>query len=103
MFFWHIAISIFDHLPQSLVIEDFFEKKFTVNDYNQITRRDFENFNPDELRKDIESPERSLATENNDKNLVFETLLLFTKHLISMLLSEPTLKRLENRSVTQEY
>ena len=57
MFFWHIAISIFDHLPQSLVIEDFFEKKFTVNDYTQITRRDFENFNPDELRKDIESPE----------------------------------------------
>ena len=77
----NITTSISDHLPQFIILKKF---KDTSQVQNEITinRRDFKNFNIDSFKKDIEVIEWSLATENTDTDLGFETFLrLFDKVL----------------------
>ena len=69
-----ITTSISDHLPKFTILEKFLGTRNIVGK-EQITYRDFKNFNEIEFIFDIQSIDWSYATQNNDTNLGFEIFL----------------------------
>ena len=70
----NITISISDHLPQLIVLDSLLGTS-TDEDSSQIFCRSFKNFNEENFSNDINEINWTFATENNDVNLGFETLL----------------------------
>ena len=77
----NITTSISDHLPQFTILKKFLGTRNIIGK-EQITYRDFKNFNEIEFICDIQSIDWSYATQNNNTNLGFEIFLrLFSKCL----------------------
>ena len=70
----NITTSISDHLPQFIVLDSLLGTSTDV-DSSQILYRSFKNFNEENFSNDINEINWAFATENNDINLGFETLL----------------------------
>ena len=70
----NITISISDHLPQFIVLDSLLGTS-TDEDSSQISYRSFKNFNEENFSNDINEVSWTFATENNNINLGFETLL----------------------------
>ena len=70
----NITTSISDHLPQFIVLDSLLGTS-TDEDSSQILYRSFKNFNEENFSNDINEINWTFATENNDINLGFETLL----------------------------
>ena len=70
----NITTSISDHLPQFIVLDSLLGTS-TDEDSSQILYRSFKNFNEENFSNDINEIKWTFATENNDINLGFETLL----------------------------
>ena len=66
--------SISDHLPQFIVLDSLLGTS-TDADSSQISFRSFKNFNEENFSNDINEVSWTFATENNNINLGFETLL----------------------------
>ena len=63
-----------DHLPQFIVLGSLLGTS-KDEDSSQILYRSFKNFNEENFLNDINKIHWTFATENNDINLAFETLL----------------------------
>ena len=84
----NITTSISDHLPQFTILEKILGTRNIIGK-EQITYRDFKNFNEIEFICDIQSIDWSYATQNNNANLGFEIFLrLFNKCLDKQSLSK---------------
>ena len=75
------STSISDHLPQFLIIENFKGQTYKIKN-PKATIRDYKNFNSKSFQSDIKEIDWSLATENDDADLGFETFFkLFSRTL----------------------
>ena len=73
--------SVSDHLPQFLIIENFKGQTYKIKN-PKTTIRDYKNFNSESFQSDIKEIDWSLAAENNDVDLGFETFFkLFSRTL----------------------
>ena len=68
----NITTSISDHLLQFLIIENFKGQTYKIKN-PKATIQDYKNFNSKSFQSNIKEIEWSLATENNDVDLGFET------------------------------
>ena len=76
-----ITTSVSDHLPQFLIIENFKGQTYKIKN-PKVTIRDYKNFSSESFPSNIKEIDWSLATQNNDVDLGFETFFnLFTKTL----------------------
>ena len=69
-----ITTSISDHLPQFIVLDSLLGTS-TYVDSSHILYGSFKNFNEENFSNDIDEINWTFATENNNINLEFETLL----------------------------
>ena len=92
--------SISDHLPQFMVLDSLLGTS-TDEDSSQILYRSFKNFNEKNLSNDINKINRTFATENNDINLGFETLLHLTDETLDK--HAPVKERTKACSKTMGY
>ena len=77
----NITTSVSDHLPQFLIIENFKGQTYKMK-IPKVAIRDYKNFNSESFQSDIKEIDWSLATENNDVDLDFETFFkLFSRTL----------------------
>ena len=77
----NITTSVSHHLPQFLIIEDFKGQTYKIKNH-KVTIQDYKNFNSESFRSDIKETNWSLATENNDVDVGFETFfMLFNRNL----------------------
>ena len=77
----NITTSVSDHLPQFLIIENFKGQTYKIKN-PKVTIRDYKNFSSESFPSNIKEIDWSLATQNNDVDLGFETFFnLFTKTL----------------------
>ena len=74
--FGNLTTSISDHLPQFIALDNLLGTS-KDEDSSQILYRSFKNFNKENFSNDIKEINWTCATENNDINLGFETLLRF--------------------------
>ena len=72
----NITTSISDQLPQFIVLASLLGT-LTDEDCSQILYRSFKNLNEESFSNDINEINWTFATENNDINLGFETLVRF--------------------------
>ena len=70
----NITTSISDHLPQFIVLDSLLGTSTDESSF-QFLYRSFKNFNEENFSNDINQINWTFATENNDINLGFETLL----------------------------
>ena len=70
----NITTSISDQLPQFIVLTSLLGT-LTDEDCSQILYRSFKNLNEENFSNDINEINWTFATENNDINLGFETLV----------------------------
>ena len=77
----NITTFVSDHLPQFLIIENFKGQTYKIK--NPIaTIQDYKCFNSESFQRDLKKIDWSLATENNDVGLGFETFFkLFSRTL----------------------
>ena len=80
----NITTSISDHLPQFIVLDSLLGTSTDESSF-QFLHRSFKNFNEENFSNDINQINWTFATENNDINLGFETLL----RLIDKMLDKP--------------
>ena len=77
----NITTSVSDHLPQFLIIENVKGQTYKVKT-PKVTIQDYKNFNSESFQSNIKEIDWSLATENNDVDLGFETFFkLFSRTL----------------------
>ena len=77
----NVTTSVSDHLPQFLIIENFKGQTYKIKN-PKATIRDYKNFNSESFQSDIKEIDWSLAAENNDVDLGFETSFkLFSRTL----------------------
>ena len=77
----NIITSFSDHLLQFLIIENFKGQTYTIKN-PKVTIQDYKSFNSESFQSNIKEIDWSLATENNDVDLGFETFFkLFSKTL----------------------
>ena len=77
----NITTSVSDHLPQFLIIENVKGQTYKVKT-PKVTIQDYKSFNSESFQSNIKEIDWSLATENNDVDLGFETFFkLFSKTL----------------------
>ena len=77
----NVTTSVSDHLPQFLIIENFKGQTYNIKN-PKATIRDYKNFNSESFQSDIKEINWSLAAENNDVDLGFETFFkLFSRTL----------------------
>ena len=78
---FNITNSISDHLPQFVIIENFKGQTYKIKN-PKATIGDYKNFNSKSFQSDIKEIDWSLATENDDADLGFETFFkLFSRTL----------------------
>ena len=70
----NVFLVISHHLPQFIIVENLLENIIDRND-GQIENRDYNNFNKDSFKRDIDEKDWSLATGNTNVNLNFEIFL----------------------------
>ena len=70
--FGNITTSVSDHLPQFLIIENFKDHTYKIKNPKAIIW-DYKNFNSEYFQSNIKEIDWSLATENDDVDLGFET------------------------------
>ena len=70
----NLTTYISDHLPQLIIVENLLENIIGRND-DQIEHRDYNNFNTDTFKGDIDEIDWPLTTGNTDVNLSFEIFL----------------------------
>ena len=70
----NLTTYISDHLPQFIIVENLLENIIDRND-DQIEHRDYNNFNTDVFKRDIDQTDWSSATGNADVHLIFEIFL----------------------------
>ena len=70
----NLTTNISDHLPQFIIVENLLENIIDRKDY-QTEHTDYQNFNTDVFKRDIDQIEWFLATGNTDVNLSFEIFL----------------------------
>ena len=99
----NVTTSVSDHLPQFLIIENF--KDQTCNIKNpKATIRDYKNFNSESFQSDIKEINWSLAAENNDVDLGFETFFkLFSRTLDKHAPYKEIRKKLNRNIKTMDY
>ena len=77
----NITTSVSDHLPQFLITENFKGQTYKIKN-PKATIQDYKCFNSESFQRDIKKIDWSLATENNDVGLGFETFFkLFSRTL----------------------
>ena len=77
----NITNSVSHHLPQFLFIENIKGQTYKIKNPKAIIR-DYKNFNSESFQSDIKEIDWSLATENNDVDLGFETFFkIFSRTL----------------------
>ena len=77
----NITTSVSHDLPQFLIIEDFKGQTYKIENH-KVTIQDYKNFNSESFRSDIKETNWSLATENNDVDVGFESFfMLFSRTL----------------------
>ena len=78
----NITTSVSDHLPQFLIIENVKGQTYKVKT-PKVTIQDYKNFNSESFQSNIKEIDWSLATENNDVDLGFETFFkVFSRTLV---------------------
>ena len=70
----NLTTNISDHLPQFIIVENLLENIIDRKDY-QTEHTDYQNFNTDVFKRDIDQIDWFLATGNTDVNLNFEIFL----------------------------
>ena len=73
----NLTTNISDHLPQFIIVENLLENIIDRKDY-QTEHRDYQNFNTDVFKREIDQIDWFLATGNTDLNLSFE---IFLRHI----------------------
>ena len=68
----NITTSVSDHLPQFLIIKNFKGQTYKTKN-PEATIRDYKKFTSESFQSDIKKTDWSLATENSDVDLGFET------------------------------
>ena len=77
----NIITSFSDQLLQFLIIENFKGQTYTIKN-PKVTIQDYKSFNSESFQSNIKEIDWSLATENNDVDLGFETFFkLFSRTL----------------------
>ena len=77
----NIITSFSDQLLQFLIIENFKGQTYMIKN-PKVTIQDYKSFNSESFQSNIKEIDWSLATENNDVDLGFETFFkLFSKTL----------------------
>ena len=77
----NITTSVSDHLPQFLIIKNFKGQTYKTKN-PEATIRDYKKFTSESFQSDIKKTDWSLATENSDVDLGFETFSkLFSRTL----------------------
>ena len=91
----NITTSTSDHLPQFLNIENFEGQTYKIKT-PKAAIRDYKNFNSESFQSDSKESDWSLATENDDVDLGFETFFkLFSRTLDKHALYKEIRKRKE--------
>ena len=76
----YLTTSISDHLPQFMIIENFFSETLLKKDV-KTRKRDFSKFHSDIFIRDLKSVNWSVSTQK-DPNLGFENFMLIIKNLL---------------------
>ena len=99
----NITTSISNHLPQFLTIENFKGQACKIKN-PKATIRDYKNFNSESLQTDIKEIDWSLATEDDDVDLGFETFFkLFSRTLDKHVPYKEIKKNRNNNIKTMDY
>ena len=100
---WNITTSVSDHLQKFRIIENFKGQTYKIKN-PKATIRDYKNFNSESFQSDIKEINWSLAAENNDVDLGFETFFkLFSRTLDKHAPYKEIRKKLNRNIKTMDY